>query len=138
MARTWAIKEDSVNTSIIHWYSTLPRNGRIHRLSKNTGKKQKVLGQVGFVRVGWIRKQKTELVGSEELKPIVGEPMSVVQNHPALCPASPDRYAVMPIYCRRDRNRSAKRHLVIPSTTLLVVDIFSQPIFPEMTQSRTK
>ena len=30
MARTWAIKEDSVNTSIIHWYSTLPRNGRIH------------------------------------------------------------------------------------------------------------
>ena len=23
MARTWAIKEDSVNTSIIHWYSTL-------------------------------------------------------------------------------------------------------------------
>ena len=29
MARTWAIKEDSVNTSIIHWYSTLPRNGRI-------------------------------------------------------------------------------------------------------------
>ena len=22
MARTWAIKEDSVNTSIIHWYST--------------------------------------------------------------------------------------------------------------------
>ena len=37
MARTWAIKEDSVNTSIIHWYSTLPRNGRIHGLSKNTG-----------------------------------------------------------------------------------------------------
>ena len=30
MARTWAIKEDSVNTFIIHWYSTLPRNGRIH------------------------------------------------------------------------------------------------------------
>ena len=22
MARTWALKEDSVNTSIIHWYST--------------------------------------------------------------------------------------------------------------------
>ena len=30
MARTWALKEDSVNTTIIHWYSTLPRNGRIH------------------------------------------------------------------------------------------------------------
>ena len=25
MARTWALKEYSVNTSIIHWYSTLPR-----------------------------------------------------------------------------------------------------------------
>ena len=36
MARTWAIKEDSVNTSIIHWYSTLPRHGRIHGLSKIT------------------------------------------------------------------------------------------------------
>ena len=34
MARTWALKEDSVNTTIIHWYSTLPRNGRIHGLSK--------------------------------------------------------------------------------------------------------
>ena len=34
MVRTWAIKEDSVNTSIIHLYSTLPRNRRIHRLSK--------------------------------------------------------------------------------------------------------
>ena len=31
-----------------------------------------------------------------------------------------------------------ERHLVIPSTTLSVVDIFSKPIFPEMTQSRTK
>ena len=37
MARTWAIKEDSVNTSIIHWYSTLPRNGRIQDYLKNTG-----------------------------------------------------------------------------------------------------
>ena len=23
MARTWALKEDSVNTTIIHWYSTV-------------------------------------------------------------------------------------------------------------------
>ena len=37
MARTWDIKEDSVNMSIIHWYSTLPRNGRIHGFLKNTG-----------------------------------------------------------------------------------------------------
>ena len=82
MARTWAIKEDSVNTTIIHWYSTLPRNGRIHSYLK------KVLGQVGFVRVGRIRRQKTELVGLEELKPIVSEPISVARNHHALCPAS--------------------------------------------------
>ena len=34
MAQTWAIKEDGVNTTIIHWYSTLPRNRRIHGLSK--------------------------------------------------------------------------------------------------------
>ena len=32
-----AIKEDSVNTSIIHLYSTLPHNGRIHGYLKNTG-----------------------------------------------------------------------------------------------------
>ena len=37
MAQTWSIQKDSVNTSIIHLYSTLPRNGRIHGLSKNTG-----------------------------------------------------------------------------------------------------
>ena len=37
MAGTWAIKEDSVNMTIIHWYSTLPRNGRIHGYLKNTG-----------------------------------------------------------------------------------------------------
>ena len=36
MARTWAIKEDIVNTSIIHLYSTLPRKGRIRSLPKNT------------------------------------------------------------------------------------------------------
>ena len=48
----------------------------------------KVVGQVGFVRVDRIRRQKTELVGSEELKPIVKGPMSVVRNHPALCLAS--------------------------------------------------
>ena len=27
MARTWALKEDSVNTSIIHWYPTQFRYG---------------------------------------------------------------------------------------------------------------
>ena len=31
-----------------------------------------------------------------------------------------------------NRNRFAERHLVIPSATLSVVDIFSKPIFPEI------
>ena len=75
---------DSVNTAIIHSYSTLPRNWRIHGLSKITGI-YKVVEQVSFVRVGRIQRQKTELVGSEELKPILKEPMSVRRNRPALC-----------------------------------------------------
>ena len=33
-------------------------------------------------------KTEDRLVGSEELKPIVNEPMSVVRDHLALCPAS--------------------------------------------------
>ena len=37
MARTWVVQGESVNTSIIHLYSTLPRNGRTHGLSKITG-----------------------------------------------------------------------------------------------------
>ena len=37
MAQTWVVQRDSVNTSIIHLYSTLARNGRINRLSKITG-----------------------------------------------------------------------------------------------------
>ena len=76
-----------MNTSIIHLYSTLPHNGRIHGLSKLIGM-NKVVEQIGFVRVGRIRRQKTELVGSEKLKPIVKEPMSVIRNHPVLCLAS--------------------------------------------------
>ena len=50
----------------------------------------------------------------------------------------PDWFVITPICCRRDRKRSAERHFVIPSATLSVVDIFSKPIFPEMTRSRTK
>ena len=37
MARTWALKEDSVNTTIIHWYST-PRTKR--RLGNNTNNRR--------------------------------------------------------------------------------------------------
>ena len=81
IAQTWAVQRDSVNTAIIHSYSTLPRNGCIHGLSEITG----FIGQIGFVRFDKIRRQKTESVGSEELKLILKEPMSVVRNHPVLC-----------------------------------------------------
>ena len=37
IARTWAVQRDNVNTAIIHSYSTLPRNGRIHGLYEITG-----------------------------------------------------------------------------------------------------
>ena len=37
IAQTWVVQRDSVNTAIIHSYSTLPRNGRIHGLSEITG-----------------------------------------------------------------------------------------------------
>ena len=77
-----AVQRDSVNTAIIHSYSTLPRNGRIHGLSEIIG----IYKVVGLVRVGRIRRRKTKLVGTEELKPILKEPMSVVRNQPALCP----------------------------------------------------
>ena len=83
IARTWVIQRDSVNTAIIPSYSTILRNARIHGLSEITGI-YNVVGQVGFVQVSGIRRQKTELVGSEELKPIPKEPMLVVRNHPVL------------------------------------------------------
>ena len=37
IARTWVVQRDSVNTSIKHFYLTLPHNGRIHGISKVTG-----------------------------------------------------------------------------------------------------
>ena len=73
-----------MNTAIIHSYSILPCNGRIHGLSEIIGM-YKVIGQIGFVRVGKIKTQKTEPAGSEELKPILKEPMSVVRNPPVMC-----------------------------------------------------
>ena len=45
----------------------------------------KIIGQVGFIWVGKIQRQKTEPAGSEEWKPILKESLSVVQNHPVLC-----------------------------------------------------
>ena len=41
ITRTWVVQGDNVNTSIIHLYSTLPRNGRIHGLSKKYRYKQR-------------------------------------------------------------------------------------------------
>ena len=138
MARTWAIKEDSVNTSIIHWYSTVPRNGRIHRLSKNTGKNKRFSD----------RSVLFELAGSESRRPNWSSRKSWSRSSVNRCRLSetilhcvrlqPDRFVITPIYCRRDRKRSAGRHLVIPSVTLSVVDIITRPIFLEMRQSRTK
>ena len=84
IAQTWVVQRDSVNTSTIHSYSTLLRNGRIHGLFEITGM-YKVIGQIGFVRVGKIQRQKTEPAGSEEMKPILKEPMSVVRKPPVLC-----------------------------------------------------
>ena len=53
---------DSVNTAIIHMYSTLPRNGRIHRVSR---KYRFIPGgrTCRFARVGGIREQETESAG---------------------------------------------------------------------------
>ena len=77
-----------MNTAIIHSYSTLPYNGCIHRLSKKYRYKQGFSDRSVLFESAGSEKQKTELVGSDELKPIVSEPMSVVLDHPALCPAS--------------------------------------------------
>ena len=67
----------------------------------------------------------------------------IVQGHPFVCLNWADIsllgwYFLTPIWCCSDQNWSAKRYLVIPSTTLSVVDIFLRPSFPEMTKSWTK
>ena len=49
------------------------------------GPLDKDVGQVGFIRVGKIRRQKADRPGSEELKPILENSKSVVRNHPG-CP----------------------------------------------------
>ena len=138
MARTWAVQGDNVNTAIIHLYSTLPRNGRIHGLSKKYRYKHRFSD----------RSVLFESAGSEDRRPNWSGRKSCSRSSVNRCRLSetilrcvrlqPDRFVIMPICCRRDRKQSAERHLVIPSATLSVVDIFSKPIFPEMTQSGTK
>ena len=132
MARTWAIQEDSVNTSIIHWYSTLPCNGRIHRLSKSTGiNKGSRTSRFCSSRQDPKAEDRTGRVGRAE----ADRRWTDVGCPKPSCAMSGFNRTIL---CRRDRNRSAERHLIIPSATLSVVDIFSKLIFPEMTQSRTK
>ena len=64
IAQTWAVQMNSVNTAIIHSYSTLPRNGRIHGLSKIYRYKQRLSDK--SVESKKSEKQKTELVGCPE------------------------------------------------------------------------
>ena len=45
---------------------------------------------------------------------------------------------ITPICCRSDRDWLVERLLVITSTTLSAVDIFSSPSFPFFTQSQMK
>ena len=132
------VQRDGVNTAIIHSYSTLPRNGRIHELSKKYRYKHRFSD----------RSVLFESVGSEDRRPNWSGRKSwsrssvnryrLPETILHFVRLQPDRYAVMPICCRRDWKRFAERHLVILSATLSVVDIFSKPIFLEMTQSRTK
>ena len=71
--------------------------------------------------------------GSDKLKPSLERSM-----FDCLEPSWVSDIFVTRIWCQRDRNWSPERHLVIPSATLPLVDIFLSPIFPEITQSRTK
>ena len=134
IAQTWDVQRDSVNTAIIHSYSTLPCNGRIHGLSEITGI-DKVIRHIGFVwskdrrlnrpgRKSWSRSSKNRCRLSETILCCVSD---FNRTDCALRPSGAEEIT-----------RSTERHLVIPFATLSVVDIFSRPIFPEMTQSRTK
>ena len=138
MARTWALKEDSVNTSIIHWYLTLPRNGRIHRLSKNTGINNRFSDRSVLFESAGSESRRPNLSGRKSWSRSLVNQYRLSETILHYVRLQLDRYVVTPIRCRRDWNRSAERRLVIPSATLSVVDIFSKPIFPKMTQSRTK
>ena len=138
MARTWAIKEDSVNTSIIHWYSTLGRNGRIHGLSKNTGINKRFSDRSVLFESARSESRRPNLSGRKSWSRSSVNRCRLSETILRYVRLQPDQYVLTPICCQRDRNWSAERHLVIPSSTLSIVDIFSKPIFSEMTQSRTK
>ena len=127
-----------MNTVILRSYSTLPRNGRIHELSEITGI-YKVIGQIGFVRVGKIRRQKIEPAGSEELKPILKEPMSVVRRaYCVVCPTLTGpilRYAHLVPKGPESIRLKKLGHYVCD---IIGCGYFLRPIFPEMTKSRMK
>ena len=51
MARTWALKKDSVNTTIIHWYSTPLTSSGIHGWSWRSQTFGTILGELASVRI---------------------------------------------------------------------------------------
>ena len=85
-----------------------------------------VVGQVGFVRVGKIRRQKAEPTGvgraeADPRKTVVGCPKpSWVSDF------NQTEFSLRPSGAEGIGNDPAERHLVISSTTLSVVDIFSR------------
>ena len=54
---------------------------------------------------------------------------------PSSCPTQSNWYLLTLFWCQNDRNRSARRHLVIPSATLSIIGVFSRLNFPKVTES---
>ena len=98
-----------------------------------------VVTQVGFVRVGRVRRQKNELgqVGRVEADP---QRTDVGCLKPS-CDVSSTLTGPILRYAHlvpKGPETVRRKTLGLPSATLSVVDIFSRLIFPEMMQSRTK
>ena len=115
-----------MNTTIIHWYSTLPRNGRIHELSKKYRYKHRFSD----------RSVLFESARSKDRRPSWSGRCRLSETILCCVRLQPDRFVITPICCRRDRKRSTDRHLVIPSVTLSVVDIFSNSVMEQSRGSR--
>ena len=134
-------KWDGVNTAIMHLYSTLPHNGRIQQKS--------VIKRIGKIQVD--TKRCLNKSAKAEQKPNrlvwktkVGLAMPNAEVSKAdclkssLCSTQSDQYLLKPIRFLNDRNRSAKRYLVISSAMLSVVGIFSRPSLLVVTHYRMK
>ena len=71
MARTWALKEDSVNTTIIHWYSTV----RPHQFLETPRNAIKA-SCIWYVEIQWPKRQKLYLacqLGKQHRFPLPNE-----------------------------------------------------------------